>query len=126
MRRKRLPDGRVLSFTATAVEGYHSVIRLAAAGVMDGRPPYDGALEMTVLAVFSVPASWSHKKRGQALAGTIPKVTKPDIENTVKGALDSMQGVAYLDDRQVTALHVQKCYGDRPRLEIKIELEVTA
>jgi Holliday junction resolvase RusA-like endonuclease len=75
---------------------------------------------MTIVSVFAVPASWSRKRQAQALAGTIAKTTKPDIENSVKGAMDALQSVAYCDDRQIVSLIARKVYGDRPRLEIEL------
>ena len=75
--------------------------------------------------MFPVPASWSRKRQAQALAGTIAKVTKPDIENSVKGVLDALQSVAYCDDRQIVSLTARKVYGDRPRLEIVLSPQNT-
>ena len=116
--RRRMANGAVITFTDTTVEAYHAVVRMAAERAMNGRPPLDGAIEMTITVVFRVPASWSRKRQAQALAGTLAKVTKPDIENSVKGAMDALQSVVYLDDRQIVSLTARKVYGDRPRLEI--------
>jgi Holliday junction resolvase RusA-like endonuclease len=119
-RRHRLADGRVISFTDPKVETYHGLVRTVAAQAMSGRPPITGAIEMTVIAVFPVPASWSAKKRAQALAGTIAKVSRPDIENLFKGAVDAMQSVVFNDDKQIVALHAQKLYGTVPCLDIEL------
>jgi Holliday junction resolvase RusA-like endonuclease len=116
--RRRLGNGSVVTFTDRDVEAYHATVRMAAGREMNGRPPFSGAIEVTIIAVFPVPASWSQKRRAQALAGAIAKVTKPDIENSVKGVMDALQSVVYLDDRQIVSLTARKVYGDRPRLEI--------
>jgi Holliday junction resolvase RusA-like endonuclease len=118
--RRRLGNGAVVTFTDRDVEAYHATVRMAAGRVMDGRPPFSGAIEVTIIAVFPVPGSWSQKRRAQALAGTIAKVTKPDIENSAKGVLDALQSVVYCDDRQIVSLSARKIYGDRPRLEIEL------
>lgn len=117
--RKRFATGATVTFTDKKVEAYHAVVRLAAERAMDGRAPLDGPLEMSVLAVFEVPASWSGKRRREALAGTIQKTTRPDLENSLKGAQDAMQSVVYRDDSQIVSYAAcSKVYGDRPRLEI--------
>jgi Holliday junction resolvase RusA-like endonuclease len=88
---------------------------------MGERPPFDCALELSLLAVFAVPASWSGKRKREALAGIIHKTTRPDLENSVKGALDALQSIVYRDDCQVVCYaSCAKIYGERPRLEITI------
>jgi hypothetical protein len=46
---------------------------MAAERAMSGRPPLDGAVEMTITAVFGVPTWWSRKRQVQALAGPSPR-----------------------------------------------------
>lgn len=46
-----------------------------------------------------------------------PDTYKPDVDNIGKVVLDALNGVAYLDDKQVTMLHVEK----RPRMRIPQE-----
>lgn len=52
---------------------------------------------------------------------TIPKYTRPDIDNLVKLVLDALNGVAYKDDYLVTRIIGEKCYSDKgPGTEIEI------
>ena len=44
-----------------------------------------------------------------------------DIDNHVKGILDSLNGWAWLDDVQITLLTAKKCYSSTPRIEIEWE-----
>lgn len=44
-----------------------------------------------------------------------------DIDNLVKGIFDSMNGVVWQDDRQVTELHVYKLTAATPRFELEVE-----
>lgn len=37
---------------------------------------------------------------------------RPDIDNLVKGVLDALNGVAWLDDKQVVELVAKKCWAD--------------
>jgi Holliday junction resolvase RusA-like endonuclease len=119
--RRRFASGATVTFTRPDVEAYHAVVRLAAERAMAERAPLDGPLELALLAVFAVPASWSGKRQREALAGLIAKTTKPDLENSIKGALDAMQSIVYRDDRQIISYAAcSKVYGERPRLEIVV------
>lgn len=41
---------------------------------------------------------------------------KPDCDNIAKIILDSLNGIAYEDDKQITSLTVEKYYGDMPKV----------
>lgn len=52
---------------------------------------------------------------------TIPKYTKPDIDNLIKLVLDALNGIAFKDDSLVTAIYGEKCFSDKgPGTEIEI------
>lgn len=42
------------------------------------------------------------------------------MDNIAKIILDSLNGLAYLDDKQVTKLVIWKKYGDIPKVEVNI------
>lgn len=69
-------------------------------------------------AVFPIPKSWAKRKREQAAEGDICPMTKPDLDNVVKIALDALNGVAWEDDKQVVWIGARKeyvsAYGDAP------------
>lgn len=120
--RKRFASGAVVTFTDREVEAYHAVVRMAAAEAMGDVPPLDGPITLSLLAVFAVPASWPGKRTRMALAGEIHKTSRPDLDNTIRGALDAIQSVVFCDDSQIVGYRsCRKVYGDRPRLEIVVE-----
>jgi Holliday junction resolvase RusA-like endonuclease len=43
------------------------------------------------------------------------------VDNVAKGILDSLNGVAWADDRQVGKLVVEKSYGEEPRTTVRIQ-----
>lgn len=54
----------------------------------------------------------------------LPCANQPDIDNLEKSVLDGLNGIAFMDDRQVWEKHSKKVYhagGDRPETIIKIE-----
>lgn len=46
---------------------------------------------------------------------------KPDIDNIIKSVLDSLNGLAYIDDKQVIAVAVEKYWGEIEAVKIEIQ-----
>lgn len=65
--------------------------------------------------------SFSKIKLLRAIQGILRPVTKPDIDNYIKGILDSLNGLFWHDDGQIVEIHAGKYYSDMPRIEIEIE-----
>lgn len=82
-----------------------------------------GALSMEINAYFSVPKSYSKKKKKE-LYGTPNTQHNGDIDNVAKSVLDGLNGVAWDDDTIVYDLHIRKYYvwsdEDPERVEVKI------
>ncbi len=114
----KLANGRPTIFTPANTRSYESTIRHTAAQVMGGNIPFDRPLRCEVLAYLPVPQSFSQKKRAAALAGELRPVVKPDVDNYVKSALDGLNSIVFVDDKQVVELYAAKRYCERPRLEI--------
>ena len=74
------------------------------------RTPHDGPVEVAVTATFLPAQSWPLWKRQLALDGFWPNVNKPDLDNLIK-VLDGLNGVAWLDDSQITNVGASKKYG---------------
>lgn len=83
--------------------------------------PLAGPLAVALTFVFAVPESWSRKKREAALRCELHHTTKPDVDNVVKSTLDALQGVFFLDDKQIVQLEVRKSYGAVPMTRVTIE-----
>jgi Holliday junction resolvase RusA-like endonuclease len=85
--------------------------------------PSEFGLELSALAVWDPPKSWSRKRREMAIAGLIPKVTRPDLDNILKGFKDAVRKIVYHDDDQVVGYGCcYKIYGNRPRLEVRLTI----
>lgn len=76
--------------------------------------PLVGPIKLCVRSYLPVPASWSQKKRALALCGGIMPTGKPDASNLAKMIEDVANGVLFLDDKQITDLHVVKRYSSSP------------
>jgi Holliday junction resolvase RusA-like endonuclease len=90
---------------------------MAAAGLQ----PFEGPVELSFTAVFSIPKSWT-KKRLAAHAMRPEFVTKkPDMDNLEKALGDGMNGVVFPDDSQIAQTGTcRKIYGAVPGVTVSI------
>ena len=84
----------------------------------------DQSLRMEVTAFFPIPKSTSKKNAALMRENKLRPAKKPDADNILKIIADSLNGVAYKDDAQITDATVRRFYSDIPRVEVKIS-EVT-
>jgi Holliday junction resolvase RusA-like endonuclease len=82
--------------------------------------PLLGPLSVSIECACQIPASWSKRKRAEALLQRIQPLGKPDVDNVAKLILDTLNGVFYVDDTQVTILNICKRYGDVPQTTVAI------
>lgn len=89
-----------------------------AARAIGHRPaqPISGPIAIDVLFVLPVPASWSAKKRATVTAHT----SRPDLDNLLKLFKDALNGVFWLDDRQIFSVQARKVYGAVPQTVVSI------
>ena len=82
----------------------------------------EGSIRASITAYYKIPKSYS-KKRVQAISEDREYPTKkPDSDNVAKIILDSLNGIAYKDDSQITELMVLKRYTDGiERVEIELQ-----
>lgn len=113
-----------IAFTPADTRKYQSALRYAAQEAMNGRPPLEGPLSVSIVAAFPVPQSWSKKKRQAALANHIFPTSRPDIDNIAKQC-DGLNEVVWKDDKQIVDAQVSKRYSDRPLLSIMVR-EISA
>ena len=66
---------------------------------------------------------WERPKSHMRKSGVkpdAPVLPRPDLDNTTKAVLDSLNGVAWEDDSQVQRLVVEKSYGPEARTTVRI------
>nr|WP_238554466.1 RusA family crossover junction endodeoxyribonuclease [Geomicrobium sp. JCM 19038] len=68
-----------------------------------------------------IPKSLAKYKRALAIEGKLRPITKPDVDNYVKGIKDGLSGIIWQDDKQVVDLTVRKWYSDEPRAEVRVK-----
>ena len=68
--------------------------------------------------MIKIPQSWSKKKRLER-ENTYCN-NNSDIDNYIKAILDSLNGVYFIDDRQVVEVFAIKKYSNEPRILFKM------
>lgn len=112
-------NGHAKAYDPAKSRGYKEYVRTAALKVKPPKP-LDGPIALKVTAYRSIPKSFSKKKTEAAKQGEIKPITKPDIDNIIKGVKDALKSIIWHDDSQVVELEGEKWYSDTPRVEIEI------
>jgi len=110
---------RIHSHPDQKTEAYESALRLAAGAVMRGRPLLTGPLEVRIFAMMPIPASWSKRKRLDAIERRFRPTVKPDFDNIAK-VIDALNHVVWADDASVVDGLVRKFYSETPELVIQV------
>lgn len=104
--RPRFGNGR--TYTPPATVAYEYALKTEAAITMKKvrLKPFEGPVEVSVVAKFGIPKSWSKSRRAEAFH----HIGRPDCDNVLKVVLDALNGVVWLDDAQVCDAIIAKRY----------------
>lgn len=101
--------GFVKTYTPKETVNYEQWVKLCykqAGGEYFG----ENELCIDIMAFIKTPKSFSKKKTEQAKNGELRPTKKPDIDNILKIICDSLNGVAYKDDKQIVSASISKHY----------------
>lgn len=110
---------RIHSHPDQKTEAYEGALRLAAGAAMAGRVPLTGMLSVTIFAFLPIPASFSKRKRRDAIERRLRPTTKPDWDNIAK-VTDALNHIVWGDDASVVDGVVRKFYSEVPELVIQV------
>ena len=114
--------GFVKTYTPDKTASYENFVKLCYLNKYKGKK-LDGEIIAEIIAYFSIPKSFSKKKISEAIEGKIKPTKKPDTDNIAKTILDSLNGIAFEDDKQVVALLVKKLYGEEAKVVVVLKNE---
>lgn len=113
------------AYTPRETVAYENWVKTCYLEKYKGQRPLEKPLKVRIIAYYDIPKSTSKKKQKQMLDNEIFPTIKPDTDNIAKSILDSLNGIAYLDDKQVVKLEVEKYYSISANVTVMIEeLEV--
>ena len=107
------------AFTPQDTLSYENLVKFQYKS-MNGDKYTENAIEVTIICYYSMPSSFSKKKRDLALCEYIRPTKRPDIDNIAKIILDALNGIAYKDDSQVVKLTIEKYYGIIPNIKVEL------
>ena len=114
----------VKAYTPQATVSYENLVKLSFLQAVGPEfKPYDQAICVRVNAHFARPKGHFGTGRNEGvLKKSAPEhmMVKPDADNVVKAVIDALNGVAFLDDKQIIHVHGSKAYSERPRCEVEI------
>jgi Holliday junction resolvase RusA-like endonuclease len=111
----------VSTYTPQKTKTYEDEIRMMAKAAMGASEALETPVTVAIYIRVGIPASFSKQKRKDALANIERPTKKPDIDNIAKCFLDAMNGIVYLDDKQVVSLHITKVYAETPAVEVMVK-----
>lgn len=113
--------GKYGTYTPAETKNYENWVKLCFINKYPDFKPLEKALKVKIYAYYEIPKSKSKKIKLDMLNDKIRPTIKPDTDNIAKSILDSLNKIAYLDDKQVVDLQVKKLYADKPLVHVVIE-----
>lgn len=84
---------------------------------MGSHEPVEGPVSVRIAIDVQIPVSWSKARRKAAELQQV-RPGKPDLDNVAKAVLDALNGICYVDDKQVVRLVAVKRYAAAPMVEV--------
>jgi Holliday junction resolvase RusA-like endonuclease len=109
------------TYTPEKTVNYENLVRYTFQSEFPNHKPFEEVIEASITAIFEVPKSYSKKKTKELLETHNNYNHKPDLDNIAKIILDSLNGIAYRDDSQVTILHLNKEYGEQAKVVVELK-----
>jgi len=113
----------VQTYTPVKTKSYEDEVRLLATKAKGSGSTLEGSVSVFIYISFSVPQSYSKRKREACLSGETKHTKKPDLDNVAKAIIDGMNGIIFKDDSQIINLHVTKVYAEVGKVEVLIREE---
>ena len=111
----------VKTYTDAKTLTYEKSIQTYAKKAMGSTSPLIGAVAAYLHIGVPIPPSYSKTRQKACINGLERPTKKPDIDNIVKAVLDGMNGIVYLDDKQVVDLHLTKVYSSKEGIDIMVK-----
>ena len=110
----------VQTYTDAKTIDYETHVAMKARQAIGASEPLQGALTVFLYLRYTIPASYSKKRKEACLRGVeYPK--KVDIDNVYKSITDAMQGIVYANDSQIVEAHITKVYAETAGANIMVQ-----
>lgn len=116
--RVTITKGKIHNYDDPKSAEYKNLVAMLASQQMNGMPPMENPISVTITVHRQIPQSWSKKRQREALAGEIRPTSRPDIDNYVKCVFDGINQIVFKDDSQVTHVTARKMYSTTPGMSV--------
>lgn len=106
----------VRMYTPKNTRDYEQTIRESYLEAYESSKPLEGYIKAYLILYYPIPKSTSKANKAKMLDKTLLPDKKPDIDNCIKGVFDSLNGIAFVDDKQIVKLVAEKYYSENPRI----------
>ena len=110
----------VQTYTDAKTIDYETQVAMKARHAIGSTKPLESALTVFLYLRYTVPASYS-KKRKEACLNGLEYPKRIDIDNVYKSITDAMNGIVYLDDSQIVEAHIKKVYAEESGANIMVQ-----
>jgi Holliday junction resolvase RusA-like endonuclease len=112
--------GFASTYTPKKTLDYERRVSQWARKAMNDQPLIEGACSLTVIFYFALPKSRPQYQRRAMRAGMLPCTNHIDLDNLAKSIKDALNGVVWVDDRQVTTLVAHKRWAEESSVLVRI------
>ena len=109
-----------ITYTPKKTVNYETFVKMMYLEKYAGEKPFEGPVSVEIVALYQIPKSASKKRKEAMKRGAIKPTVRPDVDNISKIITDALNGVAYLDDKQIIECSVNKCYAEAPAVLVSI------
>ena len=103
------------AFTPAKTVNYEALVKQTFAAKYPDFIPMSGPVRMT-LSIWLMESKETQRKLRKGI--NVYPTIKPDISNVLKIIEDALNGLAYVDDKQIVWVEVVKAYSEKPRVEV--------
>ena len=103
------------AFTLAKTVNYEALVKQTFAAKYPDFIPMSGPVRMT-LSIWLMESKETQRKLRKGI--NVYPTIKPDISNVLKIIEDALNGLAYVDDKQIVWVEVVKAYSEKPRVEV--------
>jgi Holliday junction resolvase RusA-like endonuclease len=114
------------TYTPEQTVNYENLIKYTYMS-LENREFWDNeTMQVTIIALFSIPKSFSKSRVKMCMGGAIAPSTK-DCDNIAKIVCDGLNNIAYTDDKHICGLNVVKIYTeDNSKVGVYVEIQTYA
>jgi len=109
-----------IAYTPKETVHYETFVKMLYLEKYAGVKPFEGPVAVEIVALYQIPRSANKRRKEAMRRGAIKPTVRPDVDNILKIVTDALNGVAYLDDKQIIACWVHKCYAAAPAVHVTI------